>query len=320
MVKREKTQFVSELSESDAIDDIFVVKKKLNVTQYKKGFRFTLILGDKTGEIEYKYWGSKDKEKVEKVYEKFSENEVIYVTGKVSKWRNKLEISANQDDIITLVPREEYYLKDFIEVSKNDLDDLFSEVESFFDLVENKELKKLLESVFGDNVISSEFMKSPLTVYNHYNWVGGLMEHTINVTKLCNLLLKLHPSLDKDLLITASLLHDIGKIKSYEISTSVKQSKRNMLLGHVIMGVQIVTEKAKEVELPNSLTDKIIHMISTHHGKLEKNYLYKPSTPEAVALMYANDLDSKTKMISKKREESSESSAKFSELGTFLLD
>ncbi len=319
MAKRKKTQYVSELSKSDAVDDIFVVKEKLDVTKYKKGHRFTLIIGDRTGEIEYKFWGGKDKDSVEAVYNKFSKDDVIYVTGKVTEWRNSLEISANSDDIITIVPREEYFLKYFIETSKTDLDEIFKEIESYFENIENKKLRELLENIFGDNVISSEFMKSPLTVYNHYNWVGGLMEHTLNVTKICDLLLKIHPSLNSDILITSALLHDIGKINSYNITTNIKQSKRNRLLGHVIMGIQIVSKRANEIELPESLTDNLIHIISTHHGKLEKNYLYKPSTPEAVALKYANDLDSKTTMISKKREELSGDRVDFEDLGSFVL-
>ena len=155
----------------------------------------------------------------------------------------------------------------------------------------NPYLRSLLDSFMSDPEFKKQYKTSPAAMYIHHPVTGGLIEHTAEVVKICKLLTEIHPSLDKDLLLTAAILHDIGKIHEYTINTGIDQTRKGMLIGHTYIGAQMINTRIQELdEFPENLHDKLTHMILSHQGKAEYGAGQTPKTPEATALHHADNL------------------------------
>jgi 3'-5' exoribonuclease len=184
-------------------------------------------------------------------------------------------------------------LTDFVDVSDNDLSAMRHEIIQSISSVQNDHLHQLLERIFVDE-FTDQFMKAPASMWLHCNWVGGLAEHTLNVMHICEFLSISYPELDRDLLVTGALLHDVGKVLEYDVTTSIDVSEEGMLRGHIVIGAEIVSRVCDLIEgMPDSLRLKIIHMVLSSHGELEFGSPKKPQFPEAVALNFADNIDSK---------------------------
>jgi 3'-5' exoribonuclease len=149
-----------------------------------------------------------------------------------------------------------------------------------------------------------EFKKAPAAMHRHQNYVGGLLEHTLNVVKICQRIHEIHPHLDYSLLLTGAILHDIGKIKEMKMSTSIDISEEGMLLGHITIGVEMLTEKIKKLErFPMQIKLKLTHMVLSHHGRLEYGSPKTPQFPEAHAVYFADEIDAKVDYLLRLKEE-----------------
>ncbi|MBT7903683.1 HD domain-containing protein [Candidatus Woesearchaeota archaeon] len=290
-----KNQFIQEMKKDDVINDVFVVKFKKPVEQYKNGYKFELRLGDRTKEIMLKYWGPNDEQVVQTLYDSIKKDEVVFVQGRVSEWNNNLEIATNEHNEIKVLSSDEYSSEDFVRVTEQDVDLMYSELKQIIGLVKNSEIKSVLDYFFNDSEFEKKFKFSPAAMYVHHGWLGGLLEHSLSVVKLIVGLHKVHPNLDLDLLIAGAVLHDIGKLEEFEVKTSIRVSKKGMLLGHVSIGVDIVEKACTSVGIADELKMKLIHMIITHMGEYGSSKT--PSFPEAVAVYYCDQMDSRITQI-----------------------
>lgn len=232
---------------------------------------------------------------MKEVYDSFSIDDVVWVSGLVDVYRNQKTLNINEGNgEIRLATSNEYQLDDFFHKTNQNIEEMWNKIVETQDSFANPHLKGLLDAFFEDAAFVEEFKKIPAAMYIHHACVGGLLEHTWEVLRCCEAIADIHPSLDRDLLFTGAILHDIGKMKEYTVGIRVKQSRKGMLLGHIFIGAEVVLEKISELtSFPPILKHKVIHMILSHHGKTEYGAFQEPMIPEAAALHYADLLGSK---------------------------
>ncbi|MCD6226870.1 HD domain-containing protein [Candidatus Micrarchaeota archaeon] len=306
-----KNGYIKDFDNGMKVDTLFSVKYKHGIRNYANGYMFDIGVADKTGEIEVSYWGGNDIGQVEKVFNSFSKNDVVHIKGVVSEWRNKKKIDVNPPDgVIEQVMK--YDIEDFVAKTDKNIDDMFNEFMKYVDSVHDTHLNQLLHSFFDDQEFADIFKKSSAAMYLHQPYIGGLLEHTLNVVKVCEVAYSLYPVMDHDLLITGALLHDIGKIKEFEMSTNIRVSEQGMLLGHVTLGASMILEKIDKIPgFPETLKLKLVHIILSHHGSGDFGSPRKPMLPEAVAVYFADDMDSKLYQYIKLREDGRKTSDDF---------
>ncbi len=290
-----KTQFINALKEGTFVDDVFVVKIKKGISEYAKGYSFELLLSDNTGKnLNYKYWGGSDEDKVKNLYSSISHDAIVHVQGMVSIYNGKLQLTTNEPYIIETLSPDQYDLQDFIKPNKQDIEKMYSNLLKSIGLVQNNDLKSLLENIFNDEGVANKFKLHPASIEIHHNWISGLLQHTLEVLKYCMSSANMFPELDKDLLITGALLHDIGKLEELVVSSRVKGSTRGQLVGHLALGLIYVSNKIDEIDgFDEELKNKVLHMITSHHGKVEYGSPKEPMFPEAVVIYYADEMSSK---------------------------
>ena len=293
MEKLSKKKLIDEYNEGDDVKDIFVVKFKKGLSGYAKGYSFYLVLTDSSGKsIDYKYWGGNDEARVKAAYDTIKDDSVIYVEGKISSYNNKPQIGSNEGiHLISVVEKNQYNQEDFIKKTTKNIEELYPKVEGYIEKVRDAKLKLLLESIFSE--VKEDFKRHPAAISIHHNWMGGLLEHVLEILRYCEISAELFPELNKDLLTTGALLHDIGKLEEMEMTTRIKGTNKGMFVGHVVLGSIFVSNKMDELGIDEETKNKILHMIVSHHGKIEQGALKEPMFPEALALYYADEASSK---------------------------
>ena len=299
MEKFIKKQPINTLKDGGHVDDVFVVKIKKGVSQYANGYSFHLLLSDSSGKnIDYKFWGGQNEEEVRKVYDSIKADSVVHVQGKFSFYKGRPQITTNEPDIIKPLEKGQYNESDFIKPPKKDIEQMYDTLMKIVESVENVQLKKLLLSIFEDVSIKEKFKTHPGGIEIHHNWIGGLLQHTLEVTKYCELNAENYPTIDKDLLLAGALLHDIGKLDELEVTARIKGSKMGQLTGHVVLGSIFVANKMNELGIDDNTKNKLLHIIVSHHGRVDFGSPKEPMFPEAIAIHYADELSSKlTEMI-----------------------
>ncbi|MEA2054901.1 MAG: HD domain-containing protein [Candidatus Thermoplasmatota archaeon] len=290
-----KKQFIGEFEEGDIVNSMFAVKFKKPPRKYKnrskEGEWFELRLTDKTGEITAKYWGD-DRAYTNKLYRSFDKGDVIFLRGRIVAYGEGTEIVIDREGARKCSP-EEYDNTDFVDVCKKNVDEMLSQL---MDIIEGTEepYKELLLSFFKDGEFVKNFKESPAAMHRHHSYIGGLLEHSLNVARICQRAYELHPELDYSLLVTGAILHDIGKTREFEVGTSIGMSEEGMLLGHITIGVQMLLDRIKQMEdFPERTKLKLTHIILSHHGKGEYGSPRIPQFPEAHIVYFADDMDAK---------------------------
>ena len=301
--KRKKEQFIENLREGDVVNDIFAVKIKNPPKPYKRGTWFGLVVTDKTGEINVKYWGGENKERVKRLYDSFKSGDVVQVRlGNVEIYEDKPQISINETSggLRRCAPNE-YIVTDFIPtLEKEKIKQLLDFIKKRITKLENPQLKDLLDLFFNDPQFVKEYSYSPSAITHHHNYVGGNLEHTVGVIKLCETICDMYENCNKDLVITGAILHDIGKLKEYATTASVDKTDDGNFIGHIVMGDRWICEKIKELkdkgkEFDKELETRISHIILSHHGKYEYGSPRMPKTIEAMIVHSADLMDSQVK-------------------------
>lgn len=280
-------KYIKDLKEGDRVFDIYLCKKKVAaVTKNGKPYE-SIVLQDKTGTIDAKVW-----EPNNPGIGDYDELDYIEVYGEVNNFQGALQISVKR---IRVCGEGEYNPSDYLPVSSKDIDTMYNELTGLINSIGNTYLKKLLESFFiEDENFRKAFQKSSAAKSVHHGFVGGLLEHTLSVTKLCDYYCSAYPILKRDLLLTAAICHDIGKTKEISPFPENDYTDDGQLLGHIVMGAQMIGERAAKIEgFPHSLLTEVQHCILAHHGKYEYGSPKIPALIEALALNYADDTDAK---------------------------
>lgn len=246
-----------------------------------------MILQDKTGTIDAKVW-----EPNNPGIGDYDDLDYIEVYGDVTNFQGQLQISVKR---IRVCREGEYNPSDYLPVSSKGIDTMYNELKTLIGSIKNTYLHQLLQDLFIEDAdFVKKFCNSSAAKTVHHGFVGGLLEHTLGVTKLCDYYCSAYPILQRDLLLTAAMCHDIGKVKEISAFPVNDYTDDGQLLGHIVMGAQMVGERAAKIDgFPHNLLAELQHCILAHHGKLEYGSPKVPALIEAVALNYADDTDAK---------------------------
>lgn len=280
-------KFIKDLTPGDRIADIYMCKHKLSATTKNGKEYYSVTLQDKTGTIDAKIW-----EPNSDGIDEFDDTDYIDVFGEVTSFNGALQINVKR---ARKCHEGEYDPALYLPVSSKDIDVMYKELLGIIGTIGNPYLKKLLEEFFiQDEAFITAFRKSSAAKTVHHSFIGGLLEHTLSVTKLCNFYCTAYPALNRDLLLTAAICHDIGKTKELSLYPVNDYTDEGQFLGHIVMGTEMVGEKIRGIEgFPVILKQELQHCILAHHGELEYGSPKKPAIIEAVALNLADNTDAK---------------------------
>ena len=280
-------KFIKDLTPGDRIADIYMCKHKLSATTKNGKEYYSVTLQDKTGTIDAKIW-----EPNSDGIDEFDDTDYIDVFGEVTSFNGALQINVKR---ARKCHEGEYDPSLYLPVSSKDIDVMYKELLGIIETIGNPYLKKLLEEFFiQDEAFITAFRKSSAAKTVHHSFIGGLLEHTLSVTKLCNFYCTAYPALNRDLLLTAAICHDIGKTKELSLYPVNDYTDEGQFLGHIVMGTEMVGEKIRGIEgFPVILKQELQHCILAHHGELEYGSPKKPAIIEAVALNLADNTDAK---------------------------
>jgi 3'-5' exoribonuclease len=201
---------------------------------------------------------------------------------------------------ISKTNQEDIKLEDYLPSTEKDVNEMFSKLKQIAASIKQPYLLKLLNLFFSDKDFCRDFCSAPAAVQYHHAFLGGVLEHTLSVAKLGEKIAPLYPDLNKDLLICGIILHDIGKISELCYEKNFQYSDEGQLIGHLISGVLMVEEKAKQIDgFPKTLLDLLRHLILSHHGEYEWGSPKLPMTVEALALHYLDNIDAKIHAFNK---------------------
>lgn len=292
-------KYIKDLKEGDKVSDIYLCKhKQAAVTKNGKPYE-SVILQDKTGTIDAKIW-----EPNNPGIGDYDALDYIEVYGEVNSFQGGLQVSVKR---IRVCGEGEYEPGEYLPVSEKSIDGMYNELLKLIKSIEDAHLKKLLEAFFvEDKAFAKAFKNSSAAKTVHHGFIGGLLEHTLNVAKLCDYYCGAYPILKRDLLLTAAICHDIGKTKELSPFPQNDYTDDGQLLGHIVIGSQMVAERAAGIEgFPHVLLSEIQHCILAHHGKYEFGSPKIPALIEALALNYADDTDAKLETFKEILENSS---------------
>lgn len=293
-------KYIKDYKDGDRVFDIYLCKHKLMaVTKNGKPYE-SLILQDKTGTIDAKVWDPNNAGIAE-----FDALDYIEVYGDVTSFQGALQVNVKR---IRKCQEGEYSSADYLPVSKFDIEDMFKELLGYVEGISNRYLKQLLQDFFvEDKDFVKAFKQSSAAKTVHHGFVGGLLQHTLSVTKLCEYYCNAYPLLNKDLLISAAICHDIGKTREISLFPQNDYTDEGQFLGHIVIGTEMVAEKIRKIDgFPVLLASELKHCILSHHGEYEFGSPKKPAIMEAVALNFADNTDAKMQTFTEILESSTE--------------
>ncbi len=283
-------KFIETLREGERINEIYLCKsKQAALTKSGKPYD-NVLLQDKTGTLDAKIWdpGSVG-------IDEFDAVDYIAVTGDVTSFQGNLQLSIKR---VRKVGEGEYEPENYLPVSDKDIDEMYQEMMGYIASVKNPYLSRLLHMFFDDAAFAKAFKFHSAAKSVHHGFVGGLLEHTVSVTRNCNYFAQNYPFLNRDLLLTAAMFHDIGKLKELSTFPANDYTDAGQLLGHIMIGAEWIGEKIREIDgFPEVLANELKHCILAHHGELEYGSPKKPALVEALALSFADNLDAKMETV-----------------------
>ena len=281
-----KSPFVAELEANKVATGTFLVQSK-EIRQKKTGEPYlSLLLSDRTGDIDAKMWDN-----VADVMHTFERDDFVRVKGLLQIYNNRPQLTIHK---MQKVDEATVDLADFLPASKRDPGEMFRELRGIVASIGNPHLRRLLELILSDEDIARRYQKAPAAKFIHHAYLGGLLEHVLSLCGLCRLAVRHYPGLDEDLLLAGAILHDIGKIYELSYARSFGYTTEGQLLGHIMIGLRLIEAKLAQVpDFPPRLRMLLEHLVLSHHGSLEFGSPKVPMFPEALLLHYLDDLDAK---------------------------
>ncbi len=279
-------RMIADLKSGEAVDQLFMLCSKLLRTAKNGSAYMQLEFGDRTGKVQGRMWDAN-----QQLFETFQPDDLVRVKGRVETYKNQLQIVVN-----SIEPRQdsEANMADFLPTTQKDVDKMFERIVEIAKTVKHAGLRKLLASFLKDPDLSARFRRAPAAVEYHHAFFGGLLEHTLGVTEMALLVAEQYPDLDRDLLVTGVILHDIGKTEELGYESTFTYTDSGELLGHLYIGARMIEERAREIpELTPNTTQALAHLVLSHHGEYAYQSPKLPMTAEALAVHHLDNLDAK---------------------------
>jgi 3'-5' exoribonuclease len=283
---------LANFEEGKLFDGFFLVLAKQQRTTKTNKPYLNLILGDKTGQLEGRVWELGDP----RIAKDFDRGDVVKARGSASRFDDRLQMKIDQLRVAT---PGEVDKSDLLPSTTYDVAALWKQLLSFVESFTNPDLKLLLNTILADPAIAGAYREAPAAKQLHHAWLGGLLEHVVSLLTLAERVAPHYPMLDRDLLLTGVVLHDIGKITELSWEIGFEYTVEGILLGHIQMGVALAEKTMDSLpNFPPRLKTLVLHMILSHHGKLEFGSPKLPMIPEALVLNFLDDLDAKMQAVS----------------------
>lgn len=284
-------KYIETLREGERIAGVYLCKFcQQALTKNGKAY-LNVILQDRTGTIDAKVWDPNSQG-----IDDFEALDYIDVMGDVTSFMNALQVNVKR---VRKAREGEYDPKDYLPVSGKDIEQMYEELKKYIARIRNPYLQELTASYYlrdEDFIRRFKFQSAAKTV--HHGFVGGLLEHTLSVTKMCDYFADNYPILNRDLLLTAAIFHDIGKTEELSAFPENDYTDAGQLLGHIMIGAEMVGERIRQIpDFPVKLGNELKHCILAHHGELEYGSPKKPALAEALALNFADNADAKLETV-----------------------
>ena len=268
-----------------------VLSKQLATTKTNKPY-INLTLGDKTGSIEARIWDPGDP----RIAREFERGDMMKARGCASRYNDRMQMKIDQ---IRLALPGEADKADMLPSTTYDVATLWRQLLGFVDSLANPHLKLLLTTLVDDPALAVAYREAPAAKQLHHAWLGGLLEHVISLCTLADRVAPHYPLIDRDLLLTGVILHDIGKVRELSWEVGFEYTIEGMLLGHIQIGAALAERTIDSLpDFPPKLKTLVLHLILSHHGKLEFGSPKLPMIPEALMLNFIDDLDAKMQAVS----------------------
>lgn len=284
-------KYINTLREGETIREIYLCKGK-RTAETRNGKPYdNLILQDKTGTLDGKVWSPNSNGIAD-----YDEKDFVDVYGEVISYNGNLQLNIKQ---LRVAGEEEYNPADYMPTTEKSVDSMYNELLGYIAQVKNQYLQQVLQYYFVKNEAFIKAFKGHSAAKSvHHGFAGGLLEHTLSVVKFCEYLAGAYPILNKDLLYTAAICHDIGKTKELSDFPENDYTDEGQLLGHIVIGTEMMSEAIRQIpDFPVKLANELKHCILAHHGELEFGSPKKPALAEAVALNMADNADAKMQTL-----------------------
>ncbi len=279
-------QTIATLKEGDWVDETYLAATK-QVSTAKNGVTYlTIKLADRTGEIDGKLWDN-----AEEVAGKFDREDFVRIKGMVASYQGTMQVKMKT---LEKVDDSKVDIANFIQSSPRDIEEMAHELRAVADGIADVHLKRLMNSFLNDKLFIEAFRRTPAAKTLHHNYIGGLLEHVLELISLCKDVARHFSTIDGDLLVTGAFLHDIGKVRELSVRKSIEYTTEGRLIGHISLGYEMLVEKIKSLpRFPEETAMLLKHIMLSHHGEYEFGSPKRPKIQEAVVIHYLDDLSAK---------------------------
>ncbi len=282
--------FIKDIQPNQQINDIYLVSQPILRNTTRGDLYIAMFLSDKTGKLNSRMWQA-----TEEIYQQIPPEGYVHIRGKSELYQGVLQIVIND---IQPVDPSKVNPADYIPRTEKDVAQMYKEMLGILAAIENEPLRNLMSAFVKDTELMKQFCTAPAAMQMHHNYLGGLLEHTLNMLKAAKALFPLYPKIQKDLVIAAVFLHDIAKTQELSYKVSIGYTDQGQLLGHIIQGCQMIAQKADKLAqegkpVPQEILDNLLHIVISHHGLPEFGAVKVPATPEAFMVHYIDNLDAK---------------------------
>ena len=282
--------YVKDIQPGQQINDIYLVTQPILRNTTRGDLYIAMFLSDKTGKLNCRMWQA-----TEQIYQQIPSEGFIQVRGKSELYQGTLQIVIS--DLVVVDP-EKVNIADYMPRTEKDVAKMYQELLEILASIENEEVRMLVSEFLKDKDLMKNFCTAPAAMQMHHNYLGGLLEHTLNMLNVARALFPLYPKIQKDLVLAAIFLHDIAKTQELSYRVGIGYTDQGQLLGHITQGVQMITRQADKLAaagkpISQNILDCLLHIVISHHGVPEFGAVKIPATPEAYMVHYIDNLDAK---------------------------
>ena len=283
-------RFINQMTSGEQLDDVFLVSQPILRSTTRGDLYIAMYLGDKTGKLNGRMWQA-----TEAIYNSIPREGFVHVKARTELYQGAMQIVI---DNIRPVRPDQVRLDDFLPRTEKDIPQMFARTKAIVAKVKHPALKALCDEFLADDALMDRFCKAPAGMVNHHSYLGGLLEHTLNMLEVALAILPLYPKIQADLVLAGIFLHDMAKTEELAYEMAFSYTNSGQLLGHITQTAMMVSRRAdalreKGVAIDQTLLDCLLHIILTHHGAYEFGSPKLPATAEAFMVSYIDNMDAK---------------------------
>ena len=279
-------QTIASFKEGDQVEETYLVVNKQVLVSKNGGMYLSVKLADRTGEVDGKMWDN-----AETIASRFEKEDFVRIKGTAANYQGMMQVKLKA---LERVDDAAVDLSNFLETTPRNIDEMVKELAAAAAGVGNSHLRQLMTSFLNDKTFMEVFRRAPAAKALHHNYIGGLLEHVVELVALAKDVAKHFPGIDTDLVTVGAFLHDIGKVRELSVRKSIEYTTEGRLLGHISLGYEMVAEKIRSISgFPDELTMLLKHIMLSHHGEYEFGSPKRPKIQEAIIINYLDDLSAK---------------------------